>query len=35
MNKIEFTIPIYLDPIGLLSMATSSDKMDIVDEILN
>ena len=34
MNKIEFTIPIQLDPTALLSMATSNDKMDVTDEIL-
>ena len=34
MNKVVFTVSIYLDPTTLLSMATSNDKMDITDEIL-
>ena len=34
MDKIEYSIPIYLGPIALLSAATSNDKIDITDEIL-
>ncbi len=35
MNKIEYSISIYLDPIALLSAATSNDKIDITDVILD